>query len=151
MIGHSFRIDSKVLNVTLDVIEEDKLIQGIKFDRINGRIVDVVNNEKVHYTIDGEEGIFLSKNEIYINRPRENVASVYRINENDTLARISHLRIKTENQDLFFTGKSSTYYHSILRCIRSINMDFIENVFVNFNGEIFLLTNFIWKEESDLL
>ena len=30
MIGQSFRIDSKVLKVTLDVIEEDKLIQGIK-------------------------------------------------------------------------------------------------------------------------
>lgn len=149
MIGQSFRIDSKVLKVTLDVIEEDKLIQGIKFDRVNGRVVDVVNNGKVHYTIDGDEGIFLSKNEIYINRPRENVASVYRINENDTLTRISHIRIKTENQDLFFTGKSAKFYHSILK---GINNEFIGNLFVNFNGEIFLLTNFIWswEEESEL-
>ena len=145
-IVSSFYIRKKICWVSLD-ITKPTLVQGVMYDQKSNTIVNTISRKQV-FDLNTQTVSKLTENVVYIKIQEQDIAVVYKLNDNGTITRVNHLVLSFEdgtNLTLFNEENTQNYY----RILKYIPKELIDGVFVKLssNGEIYRLVDVIDFEE----
>lgn len=148
-IVSSFYIRKKITWVSLD-LTEPTLVQGVIYDKNTDTIVNTISRKQI-FDLKTPSVKKLTSDIVYIKIHEQDIAVVYKFNDNGTITRINHLVLIFEDgSDLtLFNEESIKNYYRILK---NIPKELIEGVFVKLssNKEIHKLENVDWDKEFNI-
>ena len=144
----SFYIRKKINWISLDTTEPT-LVQGVMFDQKTNTIVNTISRKQL-FDLNTPNVTKLTNDIIYIRIPEQNIAIVYRLNDNGTVTRINHLVIIFEdgsNISLFDEEPIKNYY----QILKNIPKELTEGVFIKLSsGEYQRLDWMNWENEFNI-
>ena len=144
----SFYIRKKINWISLDTTEPT-LVQGVMFDQKTNTIVNTISRKQL-FDLNTPNVTKLTGDIIYIRIPEQNIAVVYRLNDNGTVTRINHLVIIFEdgsNISLFDEEPIKNYY----QILKNIPKELTEGVFIKLSsGEYHRLDWMNWENEFNI-
>ncbi len=141
-------IRKKINWISLDTTEPT-LVQGVMFDQKTNTIVNTISRKQL-FDLNTPNVTKLTDDTIYIRIPEQNIAVVYRLNDNGTVTRINHLVMIFEdgsNISLFDEEPVKNYY----QILKNIPNDLTEGVFIKLSsGEYYRLDWMNWENEFNI-
>ena len=145
----SFYIRKKITWVSLD-LTEPTLVQGVMYDQNTDTIVNTISRKQI-FNLKTPNVRRLTNDTVYIKIHEQDIAVVYKFNDNGTITRINHLVLVFEDgSDLtLFNEESIQNYYRVLK---NIPKELTEGVFVKLssNKEIHKLNNIDWDKEFNI-
>lgn len=141
-ITNSFCINNQIIEISFDP-SDTKLVQGVVYDSESHKLVHNITRKPI-FDLDDPE-VKLIDGVVFINKPNIDTVVAYKINDNNTISRVSHLYIKQINgKFVFLSGRNLESYRNILS---NISRNLIGGVFVNISGTFKCLGDINWEEE----
>lgn len=147
-IINSFYIRKKITWVSLD-LTEPTLVQGVMYDQNTDTIVNTISRKQI-FDLKTPNVRRLTKDTVYIKIHEQDIAVVYKFNDNGTITRINHLVLVFEDGSdltLFNEGSIQNYYI----VLKNIPKELTEGVFVKLSsGEYHRLDWMNWENEFNI-
>lgn len=146
-IINSIYINKPIVQISLDT-SDISLVQGVKYDSGTNSIVHNISR-KILFELNTGGVEKLSDNIIHIDLPEQDIAVVYKINENDTITRVNHLHIKfDDNTSVILFNEPKENYYQILK---NIPKNLMTGVFAKLSSnKIVSLVDMDWDKEFNL-